>query len=71
MKRTALVITGLAALLLLLLPYTLGPYAMHVADVTVLFALLAIGLGLAMGIAGRSIWPRSRSSASAPTPSRS
>ncbi|GAB6899140.1 branched-chain amino acid ABC transporter ATP-binding protein/permease [Kineosporia succinea] len=53
MKRTALVITGLAALLLLLLPYTLGPYAMHVADVTVLFALLAIGLGLAMGIAGQ------------------
>jgi branched-chain amino acid transport system permease protein len=35
------------------LPYTLGAYAMHVVDVAVVFALLALGLGLVMGIAGQ------------------
>ncbi len=48
-------LSGLAAglVVLFLLPYLLGPYSMHVADVTVIFALLAIGLGLALGIAGQ------------------
>ncbi|MFD0690885.1 branched-chain amino acid ABC transporter ATP-binding protein/permease [Actinomadura fibrosa] len=36
-----------------LLPYTLGGYAIHVVDVALVFALLAIGMGLAMGIAGQ------------------
>jgi branched-chain amino acid transport system permease protein len=36
-----------------LLPYQLNRYAMHVVDVAIVFALLAIGLGLAMGIAGQ------------------
>ena len=36
-----------------LLPYGLGSYAIHVADVTIVFALLAVGLGLAMGVAGQ------------------
>jgi branched-chain amino acid transport system permease protein len=35
------------------LPYGLNLYAMHVADVAIVFALLAIGLGLAMGVAGQ------------------
>jgi branched-chain amino acid transport system permease protein len=36
-----------------LLPYGLNPYAIHVVDVTLVFAMLAIGMGLAMGIAGQ------------------
>jgi branched-chain amino acid transport system permease protein len=36
-----------------LLPYGLGGYAIHVVDIAVVFALLAIGMGLAMGIAGQ------------------
>ena len=36
-----------------LLPYRLGGYAIHVVDITILFALLAVGMGLAMGIAGQ------------------
>jgi branched-chain amino acid transport system permease protein len=36
-----------------LLPYALGTYTMHVANVILIFAVLAIGLGLAMGIGGQ------------------
>lgn len=36
-----------------LLPYGLGGYSMHVADVAIIFAILAIGLGLTMGVAGQ------------------
>ncbi len=36
-----------------LLPYGLDSYEIHVANVTILFALLAVGLGLAMGVAGQ------------------
>ncbi|GAA1032941.1 branched-chain amino acid ABC transporter ATP-binding protein/permease [Virgisporangium ochraceum] len=36
-----------------LLPYQLDSYMIHVANVTILFAILAIGLGLVMGIAGQ------------------
>jgi branched-chain amino acid transport system ATP-binding protein/branched-chain amino acid transport system permease protein len=35
------------------LPYLLGPYPMQVTDVAVIFALLAIGLHLTLGIAGQ------------------
>src|SRR3954452_22654370 len=35
------------------LPYGLGGYAIHVVDIALVFALLAIGMGLAMGIAGQ------------------
>ena len=35
------------------LPYGLGGYAVHVVDIALVFALLAIGMGLAMGIAGQ------------------
>ncbi len=41
------------AVLAWLLPYQLDRYSIHVVDVTLLFALLALGLGLAMGIAGQ------------------
>jgi branched-chain amino acid transport system permease protein len=36
-----------------LLPYRLDSYMIHVANVTILFAVLAVGLGLVMGIAGQ------------------
>ena len=36
-----------------LLPYTVGAYAIHVIDIALVFALLAIGMGLAMGISGQ------------------
>ena len=36
-----------------LLPYGLDSYSIHVVNVMILFALLAIGLGLAMGVAGQ------------------
>lgn len=45
---------GLAALIVLvMLPYGVDSYRIHVIDVMILFAILAIGLGLAMGIAGQ------------------
>ncbi|MDL4814316.1 branched-chain amino acid ABC transporter ATP-binding protein/permease [Actinomadura opuntiae] len=43
----------LLALAAWLLPYTVGGYAIHVVDIALVFALLAIGMGLAMGIAGQ------------------
>lgn len=36
-----------------LLPYGLDSYAIHVVNVIIIFALLAVGLGLAMGVAGQ------------------
>src|SRR5439155_11664213 len=35
------------------LPYQLDLYGIHVVDIAIVFALLAIGLGLAMGIGGQ------------------
>jgi branched-chain amino acid transport system permease protein len=44
---------GALAAVAWLLPYQLNSYAIHVVDVMLLFAILAVGLGLAMGIAGQ------------------
>ncbi|MFD1824639.1 MULTISPECIES: ABC transporter permease subunit [Mumia] len=44
---------AVVAVLLYLLPYTVGPYQIHVVDVTIIFALLAIGLGVALGLGGQ------------------
>ncbi|WP_433046069.1 branched-chain amino acid ABC transporter ATP-binding protein/permease [Dactylosporangium sp. CS-033363] len=52
MKRRLAILAAVAAVLWLL-PYTVDSYAIHVVDVTLIFALLAVGLGLAMGIAGQ------------------
>ncbi|NJP94580.1 branched-chain amino acid ABC transporter ATP-binding protein/permease [Nonomuraea sp. FMUSA5-5] len=51
MRRILFII--LAALAAWLLPYGLGGYAIHVADVAIIFAILAVGLGLTMGVAGQ------------------
>jgi len=54
-RRTGYRLAGLGVLAAAawLLPYRLNFYAIHVVDVMLLFATLAIGLGLAMGIAGQ------------------
>jgi branched-chain amino acid transport system permease protein len=46
---------GLAVLAVLawLLPYQLNPYWISVADIAILYALLAVGMGLVMGVAGQ------------------
>ena len=44
---------AVAAVAAWLLPYGLGSYAIHIVDIAIIFALLAMGLGLAMGIAGQ------------------
>ncbi|HEU5470722.1 MAG TPA: branched-chain amino acid ABC transporter ATP-binding protein/permease [Actinophytocola sp.] len=48
-------IIGVAAIAVLawFLPYQLDFYGIHVVDIAIVFALLAIGLGLAMGVAGQ------------------
>lgn len=51
--RTRLGVIAALAVAAWLLPYQLDSYMIHVANVTILFAILAIGLGLVMGIAGQ------------------
>lgn len=45
--------TVIVLVVLYFLPYTVNTYRIHVVDVAVIFAILAVGLGLAMGIAGQ------------------
>src|ERR1700754_2002730 len=51
--RYRIAILALLAVAAFLLPYGLGSYTIHVANVILIFAVLAIGLGLAMGIGGQ------------------
>lgn len=51
--RTKIALLAAAAVAAWLLPYGLDSYAIHVVDVILIFAVLAIGLGLAMGVAGQ------------------
>ncbi|WP_329263568.1 branched-chain amino acid ABC transporter ATP-binding protein/permease [Streptomyces sp. NBC_01478] len=44
---------GALAVALWLLPYGLGSYSIHVVNIAVIYALLAIGMGLAMGVSGQ------------------
>ncbi|MGW1713414.1 branched-chain amino acid ABC transporter ATP-binding protein/permease [Streptomyces sp. NPDC002156] len=44
---------GVLAVAAWLLPYGLGGYSIHVVDIALIYALLAIGMGLAMGISGQ------------------
>ncbi|GAA2334089.1 branched-chain amino acid ABC transporter ATP-binding protein/permease [Streptomyces kunmingensis] len=48
-------LAGLAAILIAAwaLPYGLGTYTIHVVNIALIYALLAIGMGLAMGISGQ------------------
>ncbi|MFE7030070.1 ATP-binding cassette domain-containing protein [Streptomyces sp. NPDC057621] len=44
---------GALAVAAWLLPYGLGGYSIHVVNIALIYALLAIGMGLAMGISGQ------------------
>ncbi|MGW6008256.1 branched-chain amino acid ABC transporter ATP-binding protein/permease [Streptomyces sp. NPDC055210] len=44
---------GALAVAAWLLPYGLGSYSIHVVNIALIYALLAIGMGLAMGISGQ------------------
>ncbi|HEY9329692.1 MAG TPA: branched-chain amino acid ABC transporter ATP-binding protein/permease [Streptomyces sp.] len=50
-SRPALILLGCVAAYLL--PYGLNSYSIHVVDIAIIFALLAIGMGLVMGVAGQ------------------
>jgi branched-chain amino acid transport system permease protein len=52
MRYRLLTVAGLAVAAWVL-PYGLNLYAVHVVNVAVIFGLLAVGLGLAMGVAGQ------------------
>ena len=43
----------IGVLALYALPYTLNGYAIHVVDIALIFAILAIGMGLVMGVSGQ------------------
>jgi branched-chain amino acid transport system permease protein len=51
--RTRIAVLACAAVAAWLLPYGLDSYAIHVVNVILIFAVLSIGLGLAMGVAGQ------------------
>ncbi|GHA06416.1 metal-dependent hydrolase [Streptomyces tauricus] len=44
---------GALAVAAWLLPYGLGSYSIHVVNIALIYALLAIGMGLAMGVSGQ------------------
>lgn len=46
-------VLGLLAVLALAIPYLVSSYTIHVANVAMIFAILAIGLFLTMGISGQ------------------
>ncbi|KUL25219.1 branched-chain amino acid ABC transporter ATP-binding protein/permease [Actinoplanes awajinensis] len=50
LRITLIALAGVAAWLL---PYGLDSYAIHVVNVILIFAVLAVGLGLCMGVAGQ------------------
>ncbi|MFF3313557.1 ATP-binding cassette domain-containing protein [Streptomyces sp. NPDC002952] len=43
----------LACVVAYVLPYGLNSYSIHVVDIAIIFALLAVGMGLVMGVAGQ------------------
>jgi branched-chain amino acid transport system permease protein len=51
--RKAVALVALIGIAAWLLPYGLDSYAIHVVNVILIFAVLAVGLGLAMGVAGQ------------------
>ncbi|MFE7277121.1 MULTISPECIES: ATP-binding cassette domain-containing protein [Streptomyces] len=51
--RSRLITTGVVVLAAWALPYGLGGYTIHVVNIALIYALLAIGMGLAMGVSGQ------------------
>ncbi|MET7790045.1 branched-chain amino acid ABC transporter ATP-binding protein/permease [Streptomyces sp900116325] len=50
-SKSALIL--LACVVAYALPYGLNSYSIHVVDIAIIFALLAVGMGLVMGVAGQ------------------
>jgi branched-chain amino acid transport system permease protein len=51
--KLRLTATGVLILAAWALPYGLGSYTIHVVNIALIYALLAIGMGLAMGVSGQ------------------
>ncbi|MEV5516245.1 branched-chain amino acid ABC transporter ATP-binding protein/permease [Streptomyces flaveolus] len=51
--KSRLTATGVLILAAWALPYGLGSYTIHVVNIALIYALLAIGMGLAMGVSGQ------------------
>ncbi|MFG2949584.1 branched-chain amino acid ABC transporter ATP-binding protein/permease [Streptomyces adustus] len=51
--RTRIATTGAIVVAAWLLPYGLGSYTVHVVNIALIYALLALGMGLAMGVSGQ------------------
>ncbi|MEU8792677.1 branched-chain amino acid ABC transporter ATP-binding protein/permease [Streptomyces sp. NPDC048643] len=51
--KSKLTLIPLACVLAYALPYGLNSYSIHVVDIAIIFALLAVGMGLVMGVAGQ------------------
>lgn len=51
--KSRLTATGVLVLAAWALPYGLGSYTIHVVNIALIYALLAIGMGLAMGVSGQ------------------
>jgi branched-chain amino acid transport system permease protein len=51
--RTRIITVAALGIAAWLLPYGLDSYAIHVVDVILIFAILAVGLGLCMGVGGQ------------------
>ncbi|WP_221358854.1 branched-chain amino acid ABC transporter ATP-binding protein/permease [Streptomyces beigongshangae] len=51
--KSRLAATGVLVLAAWALPYGLGGYTVHVVNIALIYALLAIGMGLAMGVSGQ------------------
>ncbi|MGX1545576.1 branched-chain amino acid ABC transporter ATP-binding protein/permease [Streptomyces adustus] len=51
--RTRTATTGAIVVAAWLLPYGLGSYTIHVVNIALIYALLALGMGLAMGVSGQ------------------
>lgn len=51
--KSRLAAAGVLVLAAWALPYGLGSYTIHIVNIAVIYALLAVGMGLAMGISGQ------------------
>lgn len=51
--KSRIAIVGAVLVAAWALPYGLGGYSIHVVDIALIYALLALGMGLAMGVSGQ------------------
>ncbi|MEV5842269.1 branched-chain amino acid ABC transporter ATP-binding protein/permease [Streptomyces sp. NPDC051985] len=51
--KSCIAAVGVVLIAAWVLPYGLGGYSIHVIDIALIYALLALGMGLAMGVSGQ------------------